>query len=205
MNAKNPFNATMQSYEIGYKEFIKKTSSLKNFPNVERDLKQFSNMLLGKNILDAGFGSGRDTLYFLERGFSVDGVELCRNLFSEFQKKTKKLKTNIYNADIRNFMNQKKYDGIWCCATVLHLNSEDIKKVLKNFYSMLEDKGVLYISMKLGEGEKWNSGGHISRPRYYFFYNQEKISKLIQSQKFKIVHEHSDSKWLSLYCKINIL
>ncbi|MBP3458205.1 MAG: class I SAM-dependent methyltransferase [Lachnospiraceae bacterium] len=65
-------------------------------------------------ILDFGCGSGRDTKYFLERGFQVeaiDGSEKICKLASEY--------TGIY---VRKMLFHKldeieKYDGIWACAS----------------------------------------------------------------------------------------
>ena len=77
-------NNTINYYNQNAENFIANTQSADMHPTQERFLR-----LLDANtsILDFGCGSGRDTKYFLEKGYQVTAIdgsaELCR-LASEF-------------------------------------------------------------------------------------------------------------------------
>lgn len=87
-------------------------------------------------ILDLGCGSGRDTRYFLSRGYKVDAVdgseELCR-IVGE---------SGIY---VRHMLFQnldavEQYDGIWACASILHLSGLELKDVMHKIKAALKKK-----------------------------------------------------------------
>ena len=75
---------TINYYNQNAENFIANTQNADMHPTQERFLR-----LIDKNasILDFGCGSGRDTKYFLEKGYQVTAIdgsaELCR-LASEF-------------------------------------------------------------------------------------------------------------------------
>ncbi len=77
-------NNTINYYNQNAESFIANTQNADMHPTQERFLR-----LLDANtsILDFGCGSGRDTKYFLEKGYQVTAIdgsaELCR-LASEF-------------------------------------------------------------------------------------------------------------------------
>ena len=77
-------NNTINYYNQNAENFIANTQNADMHPTQERFLR-----LIDKNasILDFGCGSGRDTKYFLEKGYQVTAIdgsaELCR-LASEF-------------------------------------------------------------------------------------------------------------------------
>lgn len=104
-------------------------------------------------ILDFGCGSGRDTRYFLNHGFQVDAVdgssEMCR-IAGEY--------TGI---PIRQMLFQEldtvdTYDGIWACASILHLSRSELTDVFHRMAAALRKNGMIYASFKYGsfEGER---------------------------------------------------
>ena len=107
----------------------------------------------GAEILDFGCGSGRDTKAFLQQGFlvtAVDGSEqLCR-IASEY--------TGI---PVRKMLFQEldeteRYDGIWACASILHVPRSSLSDILRRMHKALKPGGVMYVSFKYGtfEGER---------------------------------------------------
>ena len=92
-------------------------------------------------ILDFGCGSGRDTKYFIEQGYRVEAIdgsaELCK-LASEFTG------TKVKHMYFHELNELKKYDGIWACSSLLHLNEVELEKLLFKLEEALEDNGVLF-------------------------------------------------------------
>ena len=143
---------TIDFYNLNAENFIENTQ------NVDMHLAQDKFLQLlndGAAILDFGCGSGRDTKYFLEKGYLVtatDGsVELCR-LASVF--------TGI---EVKEMLFQElddmdAYDGIWACSSILHLSKTELLSVLRKMCTALKSTGVIYTSFKYGDFEGVRNG-----------------------------------------------
>ena len=113
----------------------------------------------GALILDAGCGSGRDSKAFLERGFRVhafDGSTKLAARASEF------IGLPVSVCQFMEFGERDKYDGIWACASLLHIREQSLPEVLARLWSALKPEGILYISFKLGGGERVHDGRHFT-------------------------------------------
>ena len=127
---------------------------------------------LNKNskILDMGCGTGRDSKYFKELGHivkSIDGsLEMC------------KIASNLLNEEVEqlNFLDinyNNEFDGIFACASLLHLSSEDLLIVLNKISNALKENGILYTCFKYGNSTRVDKG------RFYNDMNEEKFIKLL--------------------------
>ena len=67
-----------------------------------------------------------------------------------------------------------QYDGIWACASLLHVDKEKLAEVLRNLTAHLKDGGIFYMSFKYGEGERWIDG------RYFHNLNETDLERIIQ-------------------------
>jgi SAM-dependent methyltransferase len=47
-----------------------------------------------------------------------------------------------------------QYDGIWCCASLLHVPSSELPAVMQKLADALKPGGVWYVSFKYGSGER---------------------------------------------------
>jgi HKD family nuclease len=52
----------------------------------------------------------------------------------------------------------ERYDGIWCCASLLHVPGEDLPGVLSKLWRALRPGGRIYVSFKHGTGERAHGG-----------------------------------------------
>lgn len=109
-------------------------------------------------ILDLGCGTGRDSKYFLQKGYRVKAIdgskEMCR-LAEEY------LKMDVEQINFLDIDFSNEFDGIFACCSLLHLNSEDLISCLNKISKALKENGVLYASFKYGTGERFVNG------RYY--------------------------------------
>ena len=96
----------MNYYSKNYKECINKTKNvdMKEYYNVfEMYLKHDS------KILDVGFGSGRDSLYFNSKGYNVYSIDPIK----EFYDNAKELGlTNVYQMSIEDIEYINEFDDI---------------------------------------------------------------------------------------------
>ena len=179
---------TIKVYQENVDTYISLTNKLNAFPVIKYYLDYFIKLLDGNKVLDVGFGSGRDLEYFILNNIDIEGIDISSN----FVKKAKsKLKIPLFVGDMRNFCpSHKKYSGIWCCASLVHINDADAKFVFYNFNKMLLDNGVLYVSVKKGMGcnfvKNKNLKGRYSR--FYNYYDMEKLKILFNISGFKILH-----------------
>ena len=109
----------------------------------------------GARILDLGCGSGRDTLAFREAGYEVvpvDGSEgMCRVASSNTGSKVRCL-------DILDLDYVDEFDGVWACASLLHLGSREIQEAFRLIRRALREGGAAFVSFKEGTFEGFRDG-----------------------------------------------
>lgn len=129
-------------------------------------------------ILDAGCGSGRDSKYFLGKGFQVEAFdaseELCK-IASEHIGQEVKCMT------FQEMTDANKYDGIWACASLLHVCKAELPDVMKRLVQALKENGVLYVSFKYGDGEREKDG------RFFNDYNEENVTELLNETGVQVL------------------
>ncbi len=54
------------------------------------------------------------------------------------------------------------YDGIWACASLLHLPAQEIPGALQSLWGSLKPGGAFYLSFKIGVGERTQGGRHFT-------------------------------------------
>lgn len=101
----------------------------------------------GARILDVGSGSGRDACFFKEHGYEVTALEPSKNLCREIRKV---FSGETVCCDIQSYRPAEKYDGIWACASLIHLQEEEILRFFETIHLFLKDGGVIYMSGKNG-------------------------------------------------------
>lgn len=168
---------------------------------VQFQLTRFESMLKGKKILDAGCGAGRDAAYFTEDGFDVIGVDIAAKLLTEAKKRAPKAK--FKKEDFRKTkFKAKTFDGVWSMAGFLHLPKEEIKKSLKEFNRILNDKGIVYLSVKQGRGSKEVKKEKYKRePRIYYFYEKAEMEDLVHEAGFRILSSEANDAWIEIFAE----
>lgn len=121
-------------------------------------------------ILDAGCGSGRDSKYFLSLGHNVTAMDASEEMVLRARGLTGLAVKKMFFQDISD---TNIYDGIWSCASLLHVPKADIDEVFKKFIDALKDKGVWYMSFKYGASEREKDN------RLFNDYTEETITELI--------------------------
>lgn len=124
------------------------------------NMTQFYNIFLphisaGGKILDAGCGSGRDSLYFLKQGFQVDAFDASSEMAKIAREKTGLV---IRVERFQDLESTHKYDGVWANASLLHVPWQELDGVFYRIYQSLKENGVFYASFKIGNGEQEFSG-----------------------------------------------
>jgi len=153
-------------------------------------------------ILDFGCGSGRDSLAFLKMGYKVEPLD-GSPVFCTIAEKVTHLK--IKNLRFSQLNEDEKYDGIWACASLLHVPLKNLPSILNKIHLALKKRGIVYCSFKYGNFEGIRKG------RYFTDFTEEKFNELIHNKElFSIVESRVTSdvrkgreneKWLNIILK----
>ena len=129
--------------------------------------------------MDAGCGSGRDTKRFLDRGCRVTTIdascELAR-LAAEYTNQP----CEVLRFQEMQF--REEFDGIWACASLLHIPKHDMYDVIPRLIRALKPGGILYLSLKEGEEEGMADDG-----RFFCDYTRESLQEVFEN--FPSLHE----------------
>jgi SAM-dependent methyltransferase len=114
----------------------------------------------GGTLLDAGCGSGRDARRFSDEGFAVtafDASPQMAKLASEY------LGQEVSVMRFDDIRWEAAFDGVWACASLLHLPHAELGPTLERLGRALKPRGFLYASFKYGKGEYTKEGRHFTR------------------------------------------
>lgn len=192
-------NRILNYYNSNYKDFIANTlyvDASELYPIFLKYLPE------GSVILDVGCGSGRDSKYFLEKGYQVvamDGsVELCR-FASEYIGQT----VHCTTFDEMDFENE--FNGVWACASLLHIPYTNLIRIFKKISGSLKDGGYFYTSFKYGNYQGERNG------RYFTDLDEERLYSIVESvPKLKVLEisvtedirgNKKGKKWLNVIMK----
>ena len=194
-------NKTIQYYNNFSKQFAESTVNVEFRHMQDRFLDKLQD---GSIILDFGCGSGRDTKYFLEQGYRVEAIdgseELCR-LAGEFTG------IEVKHMYFQELSEVEKYDGIWACSSILHLDRDDLEAVLKKMAAALKQNGIIYTSFKYGTFSGERNG------RYFTDMTEDTFHELLQKIPGLEIEEQwitsdvrpgrGEEKWLNLILRKN--
>ncbi|SCJ99772.1 Tellurite resistance protein TehB homolog [uncultured Clostridium sp.] len=175
---------TLNYYNTNAKEYFETTKNIKTTDIYN----EFINMVKpsGK-VLDLGCGSGRDSLYFKNAGYYVTSIDGSIELAKEAKKL---IKQEVIVSKFEDFRSNEKFDGIWACASLLHVRRENIEGVLRNLTNNLNKGSVFYLSFKYGDNEYIDDKG-----RYFNCYIEETFMELItkiKEYKLKAIYKTGD-------------
>ena len=106
-------------------------------------------------ILDLGCGSGRDTKYFVDLGYKVDAIDASKEMVRLASIKSG---LKVKHMSFEQFIPNSQYDGIWACASLLHVEPTALKSMFVQISHWLNISGVLYASFKYGDGVRVKDG-----------------------------------------------
>ena len=141
-------SSTIQYYEDHADEYVNATAGV----NMESLYQPFLECIpQGGMILDAGCGSGRDTKAFLDRGYRVMAIDASAKMTEATTRLTRQPAQQL---ELQQLDSTGKFDGIWACATVLHIPLSELDDVVVRLIAALRPGGICYLSFKEGVGER---------------------------------------------------
>lgn len=195
-SSKGPDEQTLSYYEINAERFFQNTHSV----DMDSIHEPFLSLLPpGAHILDAGCGSGRDSRAFLERGHEVTALDASEAMV---ELASQHIGRPVLHMSFDQVRFREDFDGIWACASLLHVAKRSLPQVLERLGKVLKAGGVMYASFKFGEEEIVRNG------RLFSDYSEDGLRRLLETQpELKLVRlwrttdlrqEHSDTVWLNV-------
>lgn len=98
---------------------------------------------------------------------------------------------------------ENEFNGIWACASLLHVLSSELKDVFTRCFKALKEGGTMYVSFKVGQFEGIRNG------RYFTDLTLDKFKDIIKDIGFKIVkvtytddvRKDRSDKWMNVYIR----
>ena len=173
------------------------------------DVAQFA-ALAGPNgrVLDIGCGAGFDTAVLHQHGLRAIGVDLSWGMMQAGRQQgvaaqgvaAQGVAVQFVQADMRALPFVADLDGLWACASLLHLPRPEVPAALQTFARLLRPGGAFYLSVKLGDDEGWTTEKY-GRRRFFTYWQPETLDPLLTAAGFQIVsgstRQGRHDTWLS--------
>jgi SAM-dependent methyltransferase len=170
---------TLQHYETHALEFRRGT--------LEHDVSQNVNALLGAiegaapyRILDFGCGPGRDLVTFKSLGHNPVGLDGCER-FVEMARADAGVE--VWHQDFLSLaLPFEAFDGVFANASLFHIPSAALPRVLRALWSTLRPGGAFVCSNPRGDAEGWHG------ERYGCYLQLDGWCRLFEDAGFQLLH-----------------
>jgi 2-polyprenyl-3-methyl-5-hydroxy-6-metoxy-1,4-benzoquinol methylase len=168
-SASNFERITIDYYNQNAEGFVSRTLNLR----LEHLYEPFLALLPpGAHILDAGCGSGRDSLYFKQHGYRVTAFDASEEMV---QRAEQVIEQPVLHMRFDQVSFTQEFDAVWACASLLHVPKVEIDSVLSRLSRALLPGGVIYLSFRHGEREEVRDG------RLFSDYTEHTLAQLISN------------------------
>ena len=171
-----PSSRTLGHYEKNAEAFWQGTR--------DHDVSQNRAALLGAlegagpfTLLDLGCGPGRDLAYFRSLGHEAVGLEGC-HAFCEMARAHSGCPV-LEQDFLAMSLGEGRYDGVFANASLFHVPSRDIRRVLTELSDCMKPRGVLFSSNPLGQDEEGWQG-----ERYGVRYREDSWRQIMSDAGF---------------------
>lgn len=160
-------------------------------------LKEFRPHQEKYDILDFGCGPGRDLVAFSEEGHEPVGLDGSPKFCQMAEKLSGK---KVWCQDFLHMnLPDQRFDGIYANASLFHVPSSELVRVLKQFHRSLKDHGVFFSSIPRGSGEGYNGA------RWAHYMEIEQLMDYFQASGFELLSYYyrptgkprSEQPWLA--------
>lgn len=186
-------------YDRNTQQYITNTESVDLSHLYERFLRYLP---AGGRILDAGCGSGRDSLAFQQLGYTVVPLDASLEMVKHA---SVLLKIQAMHRRHQEVDFASEFDGVWSMASLLHVPYAELPGVLQRYRTALIPGGVLFASFKHGDGE------HYRHERLFANQNEDSFRRVMADVPGLALMEtgidtdrrpgRQDEQWFSVVCR----
>jgi SAM-dependent methyltransferase len=152
----------------------------------------------GGLVLDLGCGPGCDAAVLRGRGLRVVGADLSRAMLRLGRKEFPGL---FVAADMRSLpFTPSAFDAIWANASLLHVERPLVPGTLRQLHGALGRRGVVFVSLKRGPGEGWDTSSYgPDAPRWFTYWAREDFERVLAETGFEVIgfwSTSSGAEWI---------
>ncbi len=155
----------------------------------------------GARVLDLGCGAGRDMAWLERLGLKLIGVDYSLGMLAHALAQAD---GSLLLMDMRHLgFREGQFQGVWCCASLLHLPKSEAPLALIEVRRVLLPGGVLFLSVQQGIGEVWEPCTYADTERFFARYACGEIAALLSQCGFTTLEGSSGQGgarlWLQLF------
>ncbi len=189
-------NETLAYYNANAENYYERTVSSDMQAQYDFFLKYVPS---GARILDLGCGSGRDSKYFMDKGFLVTPLDGSEAMCKKAESYTG---LSVRQMEFLDLNDREIYSGIWASASLLHLEKKDLGRMFAKLRKALTRDGILYVSFRKGNFDGMRNGRHytdLTEGELFNLVNTVGGMKIVQAKEFK---EERDEETITWICAI---
>lgn len=197
-DARSALAATRATYDAIADRYLEQT---RDRHGISPWLEAFSRTVpSGGLVIDVGCGPGFDSALLRARGFRVVGLD--RSL-SMLRVGRREFPGAFVLGDMRRLpFPRGRVDGLWANASVLHVPRARVVAVLRELHRTLAPHGVLFVSVKRGQGAAWDTRKYgETAPRWFVYWGAAELDAALGAAGFTIARAWSAAsatdEWLA--------
>jgi len=145
--------------------------------------------------------SDKSKIHILDAGYQVTALDGSKKMCEEAEKL---IKQEVLCIRFEELQFRQEFDGIWGCASLLHVAYTEINGVLKRFWNALKEEGIFYASFKYGKGMRIDKG------RLFYDYEENALKKLMINNRFLVENifvtqdvrkDRENEQWINVLAK----
>lgn len=178
---------TLDAYEAHTDHFVEKFLGT---VLAERAGEEFREVMPGPRLLDVGCGPGPDAAVFANDGLDVTGLDLSRSFLETASGRVPTAR--FVRGDMRRLpFRDDRFDGVWCCAALVHLPREAVPGTLAEFGRVLGTGGAAFVTVLHGDG-----GGYNEEGRYFEQYRPADLRERLERVGFDPRSVRTAGNWM---------
>lgn len=157
-------------------------------------MRRFTALLPSKEpVLDLGAGPCLDSAELRSLGLRVISVDRSRRMLLATQQE---IPGPRVQADMRQLAFRPScIAGVWACASLLHLDRDELVPALSGIRSVLVPSGVIFVSVKYGTGEHWDTAKFgPDAPRWFTYWLDDGLDASLASAGFEILESATEDR-----------
>jgi ubiquinone/menaquinone biosynthesis C-methylase UbiE len=181
-----------KAYNVLAESYTKEWAENLDLPLADSFLKMLKK---DSKILDVGCGPGHYSSYFIDKGHSVDSIDISSEMLRLARQRDNRLQ--VRTCDMLNLDYQEnEFDGLWVCASLPHIPKGFVDQVLRGFHRILKYEGCMLVNAIIGNlehrietseemGEGYNEPGRF----FQWYSSSDAFKKIIESCDFEVQSE----------------
>ena len=142
-------------------------------------------------LLEIGCGSGRDASFMYQNGYNILAIDGSREMIAEAKRCHPELVGKLEVIKIPNelFFEPSSFDGVYCIATLMHLDKNEIDQTIEKVATILKTNGKFFFSVSLQRDDVDNEGKD-EKGRYFTTISENEW--IVCCEKYGLQLEHTE-------------